>query len=59
MAPPPGPFPYDPDFAEKQASGVGILEIPSDPLPEPAPDPATEPETFGDESFGDESFGND
>ena len=59
MAPAPGPFPYDQDFAEKQASGVGILEISPEPAPEPAPDAATEPETFGDEGFGDEGFGND
>ncbi|MFP6877516.1 MAG: multiheme c-type cytochrome [Roseibacillus sp.] len=75
MAIPPGPFPYDRKYVEKQAQGGGIIELP--PLPE-VPLPTAEPidpdftgEDFGgagkpkgegenkEEDFSNENFGNE
>ncbi|MFP6858528.1 MAG: multiheme c-type cytochrome [Roseibacillus sp.] len=75
MAIPPGPFPYDRNYIEKQAQGGGIIELP--PLPE-VPLPTAEPidpdftgEDFGgggkpkgegenkEEDFSNENFGNE
>lgn len=75
MAIPPGPFPYDRNYVEKQAQGGGIIELP--PLPE-VPLPTAEPidpdftgEDFGgggkpkgegenkEEDFSNENFGNE
>jgi hypothetical protein len=75
MAIPPGPFPYDRKYVEKQAQGGGIIELP--PLPEvPLPtaesiDPDFTGEDFGgggkpkgegenkEEDFSNENFGNE
>ena len=68
MARPPAPFPYDSKFAEKQAEGGGIIDLPplpEVPLPEiePRDDPgAFEVEKFGEEpeeDFSGESFGEE
>ncbi len=61
MAIPPGPFPYDPKFSEKQSSGNGlgggglIIPIEEPPLPESEQAPLD----FTEEQFGEESFGDD
>jgi hypothetical protein len=63
MEVPPGPFPYDPKFFEKQAASEDIIELPpiDDPaLPDPIPptiDPDIEGEGFGDEDGGELGFG--
>ena len=68
MAIPPGPFPYDRNYVEKQAQGGGIIELPplpKVPLPTAEPiDPDSTGEDFGggvnkEEDFSNENFGNE
>ena len=53
MAVPPGPFPYDRKYLEKQTEGGGLIELP--PLPE-VPLPSIDP---GNPDFSNENFGED